>query len=289
MAGAGWKRPAAVLLLLLFGLAVLAGCGGRGTNGETVTEDAAFAAEQRKQVERLNTAADDMYRHAMEGELEKARMKLEEVGAAVTAIRFDGIASVEAINALTESIVQAKRIFVAVKYSPDEGQAAAAAIRLATDALTHANQPMWLHYYAAMQEAVDRLESSLQNKQAQRETTLAFNELQVRYRTIRPSVLISRPVQATEQVEALLTFVGGELSRGEPDAGKLGGALSQLRLAFDGMFERNDRSAFVPMVRRTVPLTWVALFGSIIVSVLAFAAWRIFDFERNKFGGGRFG
>lgn len=287
MAGAGWKRPAAVLLLLLFGLAVLAGCGGQGTKGET--GDTAFAAEQRKQVERLNSAADDMYRHAMEGDLEKARIKLEEVGAVVTAIRFDGIASVEAINALTESIVHAKRIFVAVKYSPDEGQAAAAAIRLATDALTHANQPMWLQYYAAMQDAVDRLEGSLQNKQAQRETTLAFNELQVRYRTIRPSVLISRPIQATEQVESLLTFVGGELSRGEPDAGKLGGALSQLRLAFDGMFERNDRSAFVPMVRRTVPLTWVALFGSIIVSVLAFAAWRIFDFERNKFGGSRFG
>ncbi|TMV51248.1 sporulation protein [Paenibacillus mesophilus] len=271
---------ACFVLFLVLGFAV--GCGQERPAGADRTQ---ATPEQLKQVGQLNAAADEMYRYVMDGAIDKARDKLEEIGSQMTGIRFEGITSVEGVGALSESIVLAKRVFQSVHFSQEEGQAAAAKIRLATDALTHANQPMWLQYYKGMKESAYRLEQGVL-KRDKKEAAAGLEQLQLRYATIRPSLLISRPASQVEKMDSLLTFFRSQLSQPEIDLKQTGGALEHLRQELDELFGRRDRSAYVPIVERQVPASSILLFGSIIIVVLAYAAWRIFEFERNSFGGG---
>jgi sporulation protein YpjB len=277
----GKRRVGTACLVLFLVLGLAAGCGQEKPAGA----DRTATPEQLKQVGQLNAAADEMYRYVMDGAIDKARDKLEEIGSQMTAIRFEGITSVEGVGALSESIVLAKRVFQSVNFSQEEGQAAAAKIRLATDALTHANQPMWLQYYKGMKESASQLEQGIQ-KRNKREAAAGLEQLQLRYATIRPSLLISRPASQVEKMDSLFAFFRSQLSQPEPDLKQVSGGLEHLQQSLDELFERRDRSAYVPIVERQVPATSILLLGSIIIAVLAYSAWRIFEFERNSFGGG---
>jgi sporulation protein YpjB len=272
----GKKRIGAVILIPLLGIAMLTGCGKEKPAGPGQTA----TAEQLRQVERLNDTADEMYRFVMDGNIDKARDKLDEVGNKITQIRFDGITSVEGVGALSNAIVQAKRSFQAVNVSEEEVKGAAAKIRLATDALTHANQPMWLQYYKSMKETARQLEAAVQNKDKQ-EASAKLDQLHERYEIIRPSLLISRQPFEVEKVDSLFAFLRSQLSKPELDAKLTGGGIDQFHLTLDALFGRQDKAAFIPVDDSPVPLPSVMAIGSVIVAVLAFAAWRIFKFENR--------
>lgn len=274
-------RITTTVCVMLFALFMLAACGGKNA----VESGHSASPEQRKQVERLNASADEMYRDFMEGNIDKARAKLDELSTQMTEIRFAGIASVEGVGALTDAIIQAKRVFQSVQFSPEQGQAAAAKIRLATDALTHANQPMWLQYYKGMKDSAERLTQAVQARN-KKEAAGQLDQLQARYDIIRPSLFISRKPSDVEKMDSLFAFVRGQLAQGDIDPQKMGSGLEHMQTTLDELFQRSDRAVYVPMIEKRAPLTWVLVLGSIIVAVLSFAAWRIFDFERNSFGGG---
>ncbi|MDF2662179.1 MAG: sporulation protein YpjB [Paenibacillus sp.] len=272
----GKKRIGAVILIPLLGIALLTGCGKEKSAGPGQTA----TAEQLRQVERLNDTADEMYRFVMDGNIDKARDKLDEVGNKLTQIRFDGITSVEGVGALSNAIVQAKRSFQAVNVSEEEVKGAAAKIRLATDALTHANQPMWLQYYKSMKETARQLEAAVQKKDKQ-EASAKLDQLHERYEIIRPSLLISRQPFEVEKVDSLFAFLRSQLSKPELDTKLAGGGIDQFHLTLDALFGRQDKAAFIPVDDSPVPLPSVMAIGSVIIAVLAFAAWRIFKFENR--------
>jgi len=272
----GKKRIGAVILIPLLGIALLTGCGKEKPAGPGQTA----TAEQLRQVERLNDTADEMYRFVMDGNIDKARDKLDEVGDKMTQIRFDGITSVEGVGALSNAIVQAKRSFQAVNVSEEEVKGAAAKIRLATDALTHANQPMWLQYYKSMKETARQLEAAVQKKDKQ-EASAKLDQLHERYEIIRPSLLISRQPFEVEKVDSLFAFLRSQLSKPDLDAKLAGGGIDQFHLTLDALFGRQDKAAFIPVADSPVPLPSVMAIGSVIIAVLAFAAWRIFKFENR--------
>ena len=274
-------RMMACALAFAFLIALLAAC---GRSADTVKEQAADP-EQLRQVERLADASDEMYRLVMEGDLPKAKEKLDEIGSRMTEIRFIGIASVEGVGAMSESIVQAKRLFSSVQASEDEVKLAAAKIRLAADALTHAHQPMWLQYYRGMKDTAQKLQQAIA-RQNMNDALGLLEQLQRRYATIRPSVLISREPWQAEKLESLFVFMRSRLAQPGPDSKEAWEAAEQLKLGLDELFQKRDAAAFVPVPEREVPLQWVLSIGSIIAAVLAFAAWRIFQFERNSIGGG---
>lgn len=275
------KRWQPATIVLLFVAAMLTGCGQTERTGTANT----VSSEQLRQVNQLNDAADEMYRYVMDGNIVKARDKLDELGVKMTEIRFEGITTVEGVGALSDAIVQAKRALQSVNYSESEGQAAAAKIRLATDALTHINKPMWLQYYKGMKESANRIVLSGQ-KQNSKESLAELEQLQFRYDTIRPSLFISRQPSDVEKMDSLFSFLRGQLSQAEVNWKQVGGGLSQLQPSLDELFQQRDEAAFVPIVERESPIPLIVSLGSIIVAVLAFAAWRIFKFEHYSFGGG---
>ncbi|MBD0380562.1 sporulation protein YpjB [Paenibacillus sedimenti] len=270
----GVRRLAAMLLLVTV-VSISVACGViPSSKGQAIVQ---ADPEQVQKIEFLNQIADDMYNKTMEGQVTEARSKLLQLSDQIPKIRFDGVTSVEGLNALTETITQAKRVYNAVSYSPEEGQIAVAKIRLATDALTHKNQPMWLQYYKVLQEDVGVLHQAVKANQ-QKEAVAGFGKLSQHIAVIRPSLLISREPADVEKLDSLMTFLRSNLNSSPMQMRQIESGVEHLQQIIDQLFlKHKDAIAFVPLTDPKQPIIWSLGIGLIIVSVLSYAGWRMYQ------------
>ncbi|CAG7611470.1 hypothetical protein PAESOLCIP111_01383 [Paenibacillus solanacearum] len=270
-----WKRNTkwiGVVLLLSLSAAALFGCSSARGSKETVPVKP--EREQVQKVERLNETADDMYQKVLKGDVDGGRTALEQIGEQVIRIRFEGITSVEGMNALAETVTQAKRVFNAVKFNPEEGQLTAAKLRLATDALSHTNQPMWLQYYKVLQDDVTGLERAAkdQNKAALQK---ASEQLGHHLGIVHPSLLISRNAADVEKMDSLATFVKNQsVISAEPFKNVLN-AVGPMLQVLDKLFMKQETTAYLPYNGQQNPILWTLAIGSVIMLALGFAGWRL--------------
>ncbi|WP_187274194.1 sporulation protein YpjB [Paenibacillus sp. N3.4] len=272
------KRFTTALMLTLM-ITISAACAGASrTSIQTVP--VANAAEIQK-IQFLNQIADEMYKNTMDGQVIEARSKLMQLSDQIPKIHFEGITSVEGLNALTETITQAKRVYNAVKYSPEDGQIAVAKIRLATDALTHKNQPMWLQYYKVLQDDRIGLSEAIRVNKKQ-EAITNFGKLSQHIAVIRPSILISRDAGSVEQLDSILVHIRSNLDTSPLPLRQLESGLDHFDRIINELFMRNkDAMAFVPITDPRQPIIWSLGIGLIIVSVLSFAGWRMYQSGRH--------
>ncbi|MDQ0875154.1 sporulation protein YpjB [Paenibacillus sp. V4I3] len=266
-------------LLLAAVISISSACGvSTSTNGQAAKP---IDPEQVERIAFLNQIADDMYKQTMDGQVTEARNKLMQMSDQIPKIHFEGITSVEGLNALTETITQAKRVYNAAAYSPEEGQVAVAKIRLATDALTHKNQPMWLQYYKVLQNDTNNLNEDVKaNKQ--KEALANFGKLSQHIAIIHPSLLISRDAASVEKLDSLLAFIRTNLNSQPMSTQQLESGLDHLNHVLDDLFLRNkDAIAFVPITDPRQPIIWSLGIGLIIVSVLSFVGWRMYQSGRH--------
>lgn len=266
-------------LLLAAVITISSACGvSTSTNGQAAKP---IDPEQVERIAFLNQIADDMYKQTMDGQVTEARNKLMQMSDQIPKIHFEGITSVEGLNALTETITQAKRVYNAAAYSPEEGQIAVAKIRLATDALTHKNQPMWLQYYKVLQNDTNNLNEDVKaNKQ--KEALANFGKLSQHIAIIHPSLLISRDAASVEKLDSLLAFIRTNLNSQPMSTRQLESGLDHLNHVLDDLFLKNkDAIAFVPITDPRQPIIWSLGIGLIIVSVLSFVGWRMYQSGRH--------
>lgn len=266
-------------LLLAAVITISSACGvSTSTNGQAAKP---IDPEQVERIAFLNQIADDMYKQTMDGQVTEARNKLMQLSDQIPKIHFEGITSVEGLNALTETITQAKRVYNAAAYSPEEGQIAVAKIRLATDALTHKNQPMWLQYYKVLQNDTNNLNEDVKaNKQ--KEALANFGKLSQHIAIIHPSLLISRDAASVEKLDSLLAFIRTNLNSQPMSTRQLESGLDHLNHVLDDLFLKNkDAIAFVPITDPRQPIIWSLGIGLIIVSVLSFVGWRMYQSGRH--------
>ncbi|MFD0694804.1 sporulation protein YpjB [Paenibacillus sp. GCM10027628] len=270
----GAKRLATMILMVTV-VSISAACGAvPSSKGQATVQ---VDPEQVQKMEYLNQTADDMYKKTMEGQVTEARSKLLQISDQIPKIRFEGAVSVEGLNALTETITQAKRVYNAVSYSPEEGQLAVAKIRLATDALTHKNQPMWLQYYKVLQNDIALLRQAVKANQ-QQEAVAGFGKLSQHIAVIRPSILISREPADVEKLDSLLTFLHSKLNSSPMQTRQMESVVEQLQQMIDELFMKHkDAMAFVPLTDPRQPIIWSIGIGLIIISVLSYAGWRMYQ------------
>ncbi|MCC2686434.1 MAG: sporulation protein YpjB [Paenibacillaceae bacterium] len=231
--------------------------------------------EQRQKLSLLNETADKMYRYATEGNVLEARNQLIAIGDQVTRIRFDSIATVEGLNALTELLTDAKRTYNAVQSSDEQRQWAAARIRLAADALTHPNEPMWKQYGKLIFNDLSKMEAAVGNYD-KTAIQAPWADLQQHYATVRPSLLLCLTPDQVERSDSLFTYLRNQLQAEELQSAELQTGLTELRATFAPIFGVDDAAAFMPDLGRKQPLVWSLSIGSSIVIVLAYTAWRMF-------------
>ncbi|MGG1551808.1 sporulation protein YpjB [Paenibacillus ferrarius] len=272
------RRRAGLLLCLAFILCVFTACGAAvPTNGQAAKPDPV----QQERITYLDGLAGVMYNLTMDGQVVEAREKLLQIAQMIPTIRFEGITTVAGMNALTETVTGAELVYNNIKYSQEAGQVAAAKIRLAVDALSHKNQPMWLQYYKVLQNDVSQLSTSVKaNKQG--EAQQALGKLAQHVDIVHPSLVISRDEAAVTKLDSLLAFIQTNVTATPMKTSELTSGLEQLNRVLDELFMKHkDAIAIVPLMDPKQPILWTLGMGLIIVSVLSYVGWRMYQTGRN--------
>jgi len=203
----------------------------------------------------------------MNGNILQAKAYMNQISDEVLQIEFDGLATVEGIEALTSVIVNAKQLMNAVQTESHRLQIAAAQVRLSTDALIHKNHPLWHDYEKTMRQDTEELKRAIEQGQ---HILASAQQLQQHYAIIRPAVLIAHPPEMNVKVESLIAFFLQQANRPE---GRLIEPVNELSRTWDKLFQSKELSAYLPMIEGQHPVYWSLVIGSIIITVLCFVAW----------------
>jgi sporulation protein YpjB len=275
------KQITMVVAAALFMLMTV-GC----STGDQSKKTASHNEEQAQKIARLDQLADEMYAKVMKGDILGSRESISKMGDQVAQIQFQGVTTLEGVNALTNTIEEAKRVFNAVKFSVDEGQISAAKLRLAADALKSKSDPMWHQYYKLLQTSLEQLELSVQ-KQDKPVAYQASELLELHYQIIHPSLLISQSATDVEKMDSLVIFFKSQLSSDQPAYPDILKALPEARATVDKLFGKKEKPAYLPLVDDEKPFIWSIAMGSAILAALTYAGWRLSKKERTVIVVGR--
>ncbi|GLI07220.1 hypothetical protein YDYSG_32500 [Paenibacillus tyrfis] len=267
-----WRRFGVWLTLSVSLMLVATGCGeGKSTKETSASKP---SAEQVQKIELLGQTAEELYQKAKQGDVPGSLMALQQLSDQIPKIRFEGLTSIEGMNALTRAVTDAKRVFNATSFKPEEGLMAAGKIRLAADALTHPHTPLWLQYDKLLSDDVSLLEKAATDKN-RAEVRKGAALLDQHIGLIRPSLLISRSPTDVEKLDSLATFIKlqaqgeGELYRNVLNA------VPPIRGLLDKLFLKRETTAYLPYPEQQNPILWIVTIGSVILASLAFAGWRL--------------
>jgi sporulation protein YpjB len=259
-----------MLLYMLIFIAMLTGCAEQA-NGPTPT--IVIPQSQEKPLRLLNQSAKALYDYTKKGEYEEARIELDRFSDLLTAVSYKGIATLDGVNALTQTVMNARRIYSRVQLSQKDAITSASQLRLITDALTHPNHPMWLQYEPVLRRDVHEL-SSMVNANNDVGSLAALKKLYEHYTIIHPAALITRQALIVEKSDSLFKFLTMELSRGKVDYSRVEMGIGQLPSTLNELFGSKDSQASVNVEIQNSNVMWTTFIASVIITALVYVAWR---------------
>jgi sporulation protein YpjB len=275
---ARWRIVCAgIAIAVTFALLTAGGCAKQPGGPERAE------SPDREQMQKLNLmdeTAEEMYQLIRRGDVGEARSKLLALGSQVTHLRFEGVTSVEGLNAFTGLLSEAQKIYNAAQFSQEQGLIAAAKIRLAADALAHRDQPMWRQYGRVLLADLNRLTEALGRGEAN-QAAHAFGALSQHYEIVRPSLVISREPGEVEKTDSLLNALRQETEMPGMPSERTARLIDELHRTFGQMFGVKDALAPLPLAEPKQPIVWTLGIGTAIVAALSYVAWRMFGAERN--------
>lgn len=241
------------------------------------------ALTAKNAAQRLDEAAEALYGYVLEGNVAKARQESEKISRIFVSSSFEGLTSVEGINALSDVIIDLKAVLAAAQINPEQWEAAAARLRLAANSLNHPRQPMWLQYYKLIREDLNDMERSAATNDL-KSWQAALERLQSRYDNIRPAIIISRPPETVNAFDSWLSYAAGIPSASQPvGRARLLEIISYGQDAARVLFgkERDEPALSLPLATQGYG-AWGLLAGGFIIAALAYAAFRKYRGENEE-------
>ncbi|MET3209488.1 UNVERIFIED_CONTAM: sporulation protein YpjB [Paenibacillus sp. PvR008] len=250
--------------------------------GIAEARDQPKSTSNAKEIEELDRAAAILYRDVMDGNIEKARADVAEVSRWFSTGQVQAALSVEAIHALSGSILEVQQATQSVQASPDEWVKAAANLRLAADAIAHPRQPLWQQYYKILKEDVSGLNSQFA-KGNMKGFAAGAAVLEDHYETIRTAALISGKTTEVVRTDSWISYVKGLGDQQNADASAIRGALEQGNPTFNALFGREkDATALAPFIPHESERRAELAIGLTILLTLAYVGYRKY---RSGFSG----
>lgn len=234
--------------------------------------------------QQLEQAAEALYGYVLEGDVMKVRQETEELSRILVSSSFEGMTSVEGINALSGVIMDLKAAVASAKISQQQLETAATKLRLAANSLNQPGQPIWLQYYKLIREDLNAMErSGAANDLAGWKA--AVERLQSRYENIRPAVIVSRQAEVVNAFDSWLSYAAGIPSSSQKiERARLLEIVSYGQDAVRVMFgkSKDEPALSLPLASQEFGI-WGGLAASFIIAALAYAGYRKYRGENQKF------
>jgi sporulation protein YpjB len=234
--------------------------------------------------QQLEQAAEALYGYVLEGDVMKVRQETEEISRILVSSSFEGMTSVEGINALSGVVMDLKAAVASVKVSQQQLEETATKLRLAANSLNQPGQPIWLQYYKLIREDLNAMEQSGTANDLEGWKT-AVERLQSRYENIRPAVIVSRQPGVVNAFDSWLSYAAGIPSSSQKiERSRLLEIVSYGQDAVRVMFgkEKDEPALSLPLASQEFGI-WGGLAASFIIAVLAYAGYRKYRGENQNF------
>ena len=264
-------------------LAIVLGIIGMCTLGlapaAAASEPNGIAGKPEERWQKLDRQAEARYQAVKKQELEQARQLVQQMGEAMTDTSFYGATGVEGVRALSDAIVQVKRALPAIELNEERLMHAAARLRLASDALIHKKQAMWLQYEQMLRDEMNRMKQVTQEA----EWLSSAKQWLLHVDRIRPAAAIQRSPETMEFIESLVRLVERAVAK-KTSLAEVNQALNRhgdewLRQLFG---KTKDAPTFGQEDTGALPIQWTLLFTFIICSVLFYVALQKYRYEHDS-------
>lgn len=280
------KRIYQIVCLVLLGCMICAGYDGAAFAATGVTSEAgdngSTGVNAKSRAMQLEQAAEALYGHVLEGDITKVRQETEAISQLFVSSSFEGLTSIEGVNALSGVILDLKAAVAAAEVSLERWESAAAKLRLAANSLNHPRQPMWIQYYKLIREDLNDMEKSaaINNLGAWK---TAIQRLQSRYDNIRPAIIISRPSEQVNAFDSWLSYAGGVISSSQPiERTRLLEIVSYGQEAARVLFgkEKDEPALSLPLAPEEYGV-WGMLAAAFIIAALIYVGYRKYRAENQ--------
>lgn len=228
----------------------------------------------------LDEVAATLYRAAKAGKPAEAKEQLEQFADLMTRLSYSGVTTLEGLNALTSLVAESREVYSRLQFNEREALVAAAKLRLAADALSHKEKPLWLAYRSTFERDAGQLREAV-DKGRQEEAKQALAVFYDHYLIIRPAVLISRSSQLAEKLDSWFIFMNGLVSAPDYDAQLAKEGAGSTDRLIEELFREGDLSTLAGPGETSTPALWAAMVCGAIVSVLVYVGYR----KYKAFGG----
>ena len=225
---------------------------------------------REEKITRLSIELLELVKRQQYGE---AKQIIEEIAVLFPTIEYEGLTTVEGIEAISSTIIQVKGELAAIKPQYNTAIYHTTQLYLALDALFHPSQPIWNRYYFKINNDIQEIQRTIGAKEQQ-----AFEEalqaLQSHYLLIKPSLYVSKPPYILEKIDSLIVGIS---TQRDVDKELL---VNQLKAEFELIFHGNEEEAFGNQIGRNT--FWTTSFGmaTVIFIVLSYVIWRKFKGEQ---------
>lgn len=213
-------------------------------------------------------------------QIAEARNTLALLSETFTRVNFDGIATVEGIEALSSTIIKTKHAFAPIKLQQEEALYFVTMLHLGIDALNHEQRPLWQRYDRVLIQDVEEIEKFMNNHQ----WTDVDNQLvllQRHFELIRPAIFITYSAQVVQKMDSLVQFTQQQFNQSEVNHSQVTFALTQLKEALDALFRGEEKDVFSTGTFPESPILITFMVGSIVITVLSFVAWKRYRIEQQ--------
>lgn len=235
--------------------------------------------------EQLDYYAGEIYRDSVDGKLGKVQQTVMKMEKLLTETTFNNVTSVEGVRALRNTIVQVKHVLSSVGLRQGTMVNATAKLHLATDAIIHPKQAMWLQYEQMLRDDIAHM---LATDTQEDWIPLAQHWLQHVDR-ILPAAAIQCNPQIIEIMESLRKLVAESiLGRHTPkDANAVLNKYNEM-VMMQLFGSSKARAALVPFVHQPMPLQWAFMLAFIVCIMLAYVAYQRYHYEQYAIRPGSF-
>lgn len=211
----------------------------------------------------------------------EAREPLAELAAGFSRADFsDEEVSVEAIHALSECLLDLEGKLNQIRPDQEMILSSAVRLRLAFDALSHPNQPLWHERYPEIMRRIERLERAADSGSGE-EVRGAVEALFREYQMIRPAIVVSKAPQTIGKVDSVIAFIRSQSNSADMDRKALMNGVKRFKRMMEPLFYGSEEEV-VALARgmgppEILPFLWV---GGVIAAVLAYVGWRKYRAEQ---------
>lgn len=202
-------------------------------------------------------------------EYEKAKLLIEEIAKHITTVNFDGITSVEGIEALSLAVINTKQNLAAIEPNQEAILNSTTQLYLAVDSLIHKEQPYWHRYYSVLEEDLTNIEIAIKANDLS-QIQVSTQNFQLHYNMIKPAIYVSMPAYTIEKIDSLLAALQNSKIENSEEI------IAQLDESIHELFHGNDQQTWGYDMSEGIIIKSSIGIGLTIFAVLSYVIWRKF-------------